>query len=80
MKGHLTAYKGDQENLVTELNSWKAADCDDKEHALPRNARQYAAQEPEYGPGKPLEPAPTPEYRPALLPVVGKTEEKKRSK
>lgn len=73
MRGHLTAYAAGQKELKTELDKWDAKDtgCDDTIHGLPANARQYAAQTPEYGPGKPLEPAPLPEYRPPpVAPVI----------
>ncbi len=70
MRGHLGEYGEGQKELKTELDNWNKADCDDNLHGLPANARQYAAQTPEYGPGKPLEPAPLPEYRPPRIPPV----------
>jgi len=80
MQGHLKAYKDEQDDLITELDNWRDAKCDDNLHSLPPNARQYAAQTPEYGPGKPLEPAPTPEYRPAPVPTLIAPQPKKASK
>lgn len=64
MQGHLKQYDDGQDELIRELKNWKSTGCDDTEHGLPHNARQYAAQEPVYGPGKPLEPAQTPVYYP----------------
>lgn len=80
MKGHFAAYADEQEKLVKALDKWNDTKCDDKEHDLPRNARQYAAQTPEYGPGKPLEPAPLPEYRPPRTPPAIAPQSKKGSK
>ncbi len=64
MKNHLAEYVKHQRRLKKKLDEWVG--CDDKD--LPRLARQYAEQKPELGPGKPLEPAPTPEYYPAVIP------------
>jgi hypothetical protein len=60
-ENHLAEYKVHQRRLVQKLdNEWEDNQCDDKGHILPDNARQYAAQEPQLGPGKPLVPAATP--------------------
>ena len=80
MQGHLGAYGAAQLEIINELKNWEAAGCDDKDHGLPHNARQYAAQKPEFGPGKPLEPAPTPEYNPAVIPPAIIPQPKKASK
>jgi hypothetical protein len=65
---HLAEYERQQERLQEKLNDWKIKGCEDKD--LPRNAGQYAAQVPQLGPGKPLEPAPTPIYSPATSPAL----------
>jgi len=80
LQGHFLAYEAAQKEIIKELDNWKVQECDDKDHGLPRNARQYAAQKPEIGPGKPLEPAPTPVYIPAVLPPVIVPQPKKASK
>ena len=80
MEGHLDAYAAAQLEIVKQLNNWRGALCDDTEHGLPDNARQYAAQTPEFGPGKPLEPAPTPVYNPAVVPPAIVPQPKKASK
>jgi hypothetical protein len=78
-KNHLKEYTKGQDELKEELKNWKTQTCEDNGHTLPPNARQYAAQKPEFGPGKPLEPAPTPTYSPAATPPVIAPKDKKRS-
>jgi hypothetical protein len=75
---HLAEYKIHQRRLVIKLDEWRDKDCEEKN--LPPNARQYAAQEPQLGPGKPLVPAPTPIYSPAVSPAVSVPQAKKPSK
>jgi hypothetical protein len=53
---HLNEYEKQQEKLQEDLDRWKKNNCDDDD--LPPNARQYAKQVPELGPGKPTAPDP----------------------
>jgi hypothetical protein len=76
MKNHLAEYVKHQTRLKKKLDEWVG--CDDND--LPYLARQYAEQKPELGPGKPLEPARTPEYYPAVIPPVIVPQPKKPSK
>jgi len=61
-KNHLAEYQVHQKRLVKKLDQWYEEKCTAKGHTLPDNAGQYAIQEPQLGPGKPLKPAPTPTY------------------
>ncbi|MBK9260099.1 MAG: hypothetical protein IPM54_09715 [Polyangiaceae bacterium] len=73
-ENHLKEYEKGQREVKQELEKWKG--CDDKD--LPRLAREYAEQKPEFGPGKPLEPKPQPlSPKPGVSVVVPK--DKKRS-
>jgi hypothetical protein len=55
-KNHLNEYKKQQKKLQDSLKRWDDNNCDDND--LPPNARQYAEQLPELGPGKPTGPDP----------------------
>jgi hypothetical protein len=61
---HINEYRKHQERLKEQLSKWNDDDCDNKGPPLPAKAREYATQEPELGPGKPLEPV-TPPVSPA---------------
>ncbi len=81
MQGHLDAYGAGQTELMKALTKWYKDKCDQKGYTLPHNALQYAAQTPEFGPGKPLEPAPTPIWTPqAVNPIMIVPQPKKASK
>lgn len=80
LQSHMDEYERGQEKLIEELKTWDRRHCDEKGYTLPRNARQFAAQKPEIGPGKPLEPAPTPTLSSAAIPAVSAPQDKKRSK
>lgn len=68
-ENHIKEYEKHQRRLQQKLDrEWKEKGCDEKD--LPHLARQYAAQKPELGPGKPLEPGPTPTWPLAGSPVV----------
>ena len=64
LRGHMKEYGREQEELIQELEKWYKQTCNQKGYTLPLNALQFAAQKPEIGPGKPLEPAPTPIWSP----------------
>jgi hypothetical protein len=59
-QNHLNEYRGSQRKLPPKLEQWKKNECTEKGYSLPPKAKEYAAQEPELGPGKPLEPGPLP--------------------
>ncbi|MBK9262643.1 MAG: hypothetical protein IPM54_22915 [Polyangiaceae bacterium] len=80
VKNHFAEYGKGQKELIDELINWTDRKCEEKGHTLPRNARQYAAQKPELGPGKPLEPAPTPTWSMAVPPAVNIPKDGKRAK
>src|SRR5215218_7394149 len=59
-ENHLNEYLNGQKELNDTLREWKDKGCDKKGPPLPPKAEEYAAQKPELGPGKPLEPKPAP--------------------
>ena len=67
-QNHLEQYGRDQKKLKEELERWDKNKCGDDD--LPPGARQYAAQQPEYGPGKPTVPDMN---GPSWLGAAGKT-------
>ena len=79
-KDHLAEYKVHQKKLFIKLGEWYANGCDKNGPTLPDKAGQYAVQEPQLGPGKPLEPAPRPIYSPATSPALSVPQAKKPSK
>ena len=79
-KNHLAEYQVHQKRLLKKLDQWYEEKCNAKGHTLPDNAEQYAAQEPQLGPGKPLKPAPTPTYSPPTSPAVSVPPAKRPSK
>lgn len=74
-KNHLDEYDKGQRELNQELEKWEG--CDPKD--LPRLAREYATQTPEFGPGKPLEPKPNPPASAPVGPIGNVPKDKKRS-
>jgi hypothetical protein len=58
-ENHLKEYKKHQQRLSDKIQEWKDNKCDDTggDGLRPLKAREYATQQPELGPGKPVEPA-----------------------
>lgn len=56
VESHINEYRKQQTKLKQELERWDKNDCDNKGPPLPAKAREYAAQEPQLGPGAPVEP------------------------
>jgi hypothetical protein len=80
-KNHLAEYVKEQRRLRQKLDTdWQGNNCENKGHTLPSNTRQYAEQQPQLGPGKPLGPAPTPIYTGPKTPVVSVPQAPKPSK
>ena len=54
-ENHMKEYEKQQEKLQEDVDRWDKNKCGDDDD-LPPNARQYAKQKPELGPGKPTVP------------------------